>query len=1327
MKHPSVFLVFLPLCVFAGARTAAAFEDRAPALRDLPEIVPGFEIRLFAREPVVRNPCSLAFDRRGRMFVGMGPQYRNPTPSTPPDSVVIVQDSDGDGVGDRTHTFATGFNCIQGLAWHGRDLWVANAPDLTVVRDLDGDDVADEYVRVFTDLGNIEHGIHGLNWAPDGRLYFTKGNSKGVVVSEWKTDEPDRLAPRPFRELWGVPGPPDAPDFPEPKTFTRETYRNTYQDPRDDWGRMGGVLRCDDMGRDLEIVARGLRNPYGLAFNDSFDWLGTDQDQNEGDRLFMPFFGAHFGWSHAWSTHWTGENHLPTVPISAPVFAGSGSGVVWADAPHWPPSHRGVWIINDWLLKSTHIYRPSWDGALVRPRGGSWETLITGKDALYRPVDMAFGPDGALYILGWGRGYGVEWDKDGNMTNEGRIFRVAPRNAAPLPPPDPTPLESLSVAALIGEFSSWLAVRRIDARNELVRRGAAVLPDLLAALRSGNLPRMQETWTVWAAARCGMDDRDLVAMARPSPLHPGLHLNLQAIRILGERRSPALDDVVAAALRDPAEPRVRFAAVQAAHQAGAKSLADRLIAHAATESDRIAFYATWQALRDLVPADRLRPLLRSGQAGHRRAALLALLDSPEAQPDKEQLLALTRDPDTDVRTVASLGLGRALHDAAPAATDSASPAARLATDITAESGKPYLAGVLAKGNPSYSDRPYVFTAVPDSLDGAQMIRTANDDDGSRGRSFLTFDLPVESTVMVAHDVRLSERPEWLNAFADTDLSIATDDTRFHLWSRDFPAGRVTLGGNLAAPVRGPKANYFVVIRPAPLTPRAFPTTEPESLAALAKANPRRGEALYFLTAGCAACHRVGNRGINFGPDLTNLGDRMEARFIVQSLLDPSAVITEGFSAQVVEAGGNSYAGILLSTGSRLKLGLPGGTTVELPADTITRHESLPVSPMPPQGALLSPQDVADITAWLLSQKATAARPAAVPSPAPATAAATAASAPSTSAPSTASAAAGASVPSDLVAELRDDRIILRHGGQTVAHYVFRDPAILRPHFANLLAPDGTPVTRTHPPVEGVDATDHATMHPGVWLGFGDLNGEDFWRNKGRIEHVRFIEPPAATDEGVTFATENRLRTADGPSLGTQISRLSLSALDRGFLLVWQADFLPDGQDLVFGDQEEMGLGVRVATPLAETNGGLITSSSGEQTAKKTWGRSFEWCDYAGAVNGRRAGVTLMPDPSNFRASWFHNRDYGVMVANPFGRKAMNQGETSRVVVRPGERLSLRFGVFLHAEPAAAPEPAAPPAAPPASLTAAYRRFLERPAAAPADRGGSESSPASDAR
>ncbi len=63
------------------------------------------------------------------------------------------------------------------------------------MRDLDGDDVADEYVRVFANLGNIEHALHGLNWGPEGKLHMSKGNSKGQHL-------PECYAPQSFRELW---------------------------------------------------------------------------------------------------------------------------------------------------------------------------------------------------------------------------------------------------------------------------------------------------------------------------------------------------------------------------------------------------------------------------------------------------------------------------------------------------------------------------------------------------------------------------------------------------------------------------------------------------------------------------------------------------------------------------------------------------------------------------------------------------------------------------------------------------------------------------------------------------------------------------------------------------------------------------------------------------------------------------------------------------------------------------------------------------------------------------------------------------------------------
>lgn len=255
---------------------------------------------------------------------------------------------------------------------------------------------------------------------------------------------------------------------------------------------------------------------------------------------------------------------------------------------------------------------------------------------------------------------------------------------------------------------------------------------------------------------------------------------------------------------------------------------------------------------------------------------------------------------------------------------------------------------------------------------------------------------------------------------------------------------------------------------------------------------------------------------------------------------------------------------------------------------------------------------------------------------------------------------------------------LLDAGQPMGEFVFKDSQILRPHFRNLRAPGGLQVTRNQPPIEGQDADDHADMHPGVWLAFGDVSGQDFWRNKASIRHDRFLIAPQAKGDRLTFATQCTMLGSDGQELARQDSQFTLRQVKAGYLLTLDATFTPIADNFYFGDQEEMGLGARVASGITEKGGGLIASSSGDKTAKATWGKAYDWCDYSGQVQKKHVGITLMTHPKNFRPSWWHNRDYGVFVANAFGRKAMNQGDVSRVEVKKGETLRLRYGVLLHA-------------------------------------------------
>jgi hypothetical protein len=259
----------------------------------------------------------------------------------------------------------------------------------------------------------------------------------------------------------------------------------------------------------------------------------------------------------------------------------------------------------------------------------------------------------------------------------------------------------------------------------------------------------------------------------------------------------------------------------------------------------------------------------------------------------------------------------------------------------------------------------------------------------------------------------------------------------------------------------------------------------------------------------------------------------------------------------------------------------------------------------------------------------------------------------------------------------DDRLLIFHMEQQIAEYVFRDSTILRPYFAGLCTNDGIPVSRNHPPVVGNDDTDHDTMHPGLWMGFGDFGGSDFWRNKGRISHLKFLKSPTADGNQLSFDTESEVMSADGMRLCLLISRFVLLKLDSNWLLSWEAEFHSNSSEIAFGDQEEMGFGARVATQITEKRGGQITSSAGLSTATATWGQPAAWCDYSGQITNQPAGITLMAASDNFRESWWHNRDYGVFVANPFGRAAMKQGDASRVPVTPGTPFRMRFGACIH--------------------------------------------------
>ncbi len=142
---------------------------------------------------------------------------------------------------------------------------------------------------------------------------------------------------------------------------------------------------------------------------------------------------------------------------------------------------------------------------------------------------------------------------------------------------------------------------------------------------------------------------------------------------------------------------------------------------------------------------------------------------------------------------------------------------------------------------------------------------------------------------------------------------------------------------------------------------------------LDKADADRGRRLFFSRSGgqCSRCHQIGNRGNNFAPDLSGIGLRAKAKDIVAAILNPSARITEGFRTYIiVTEDGKTYTGVVVEeTGLALKLINVDGRPVNIRKKEVEERRSIDVSAMPSNyKQFLTPQQVADLTAYLLTQR-----------------------------------------------------------------------------------------------------------------------------------------------------------------------------------------------------------------------------------------------------------------------------------------------------------------------------------------------------------------------
>ena len=269
-------------------------------------------------------------------------------------------------------------------------------------------------------------------------------------------------------------------------------------------------------------------------------------------------------------------------------------------------------------------------------------------------------------------------------------------------------------------------------------------------------------------------------------------------------------------------------------------------------------------------------------------------------------------------------------------------------------------GLLNEHSEAYIDRAYQLVEIPAHLDGLPFIRSANADAESQVKGGMSFELLFPSRVYIADDTRAPQPPGWLtDQFDGTDQFLSTEDARHRIYQADFPAGLVRLGSNQSSP-RVSKSSYIVILEPQFLQPQSSTTSIQKVLDVLDQGNPQRGQALFHdaRAANCVACHALENRGQVLAPNLMDIFSRSEPEVLIQSILDPSAVITEGFASQAIETtDGETYSGLVVSESGRdILIADANGQTRRILKSQIELREGSELSAMPGGfGDILSPR------------------------------------------------------------------------------------------------------------------------------------------------------------------------------------------------------------------------------------------------------------------------------------------------------------------------------------------------------------------------------------
>lgn len=530
------------------------------ALRRM-KVPEGFQVELVAAEPDIVNPVAMTFDERGRIWITESLEYPRLTAGPGRDRVKILEDTDGDGSVDKATIFADGLNIPSGIAVGHGGVWVANAPDILFLRDVDGDDRADEKQVVVTGFGRADtHELpNSLSWGPDGYLYGLNG-----VFNPSRIEQNGRV-----------------------------------------WEFTCAVFRIDPRSRKFELFAEGTSNPWGITWD---PWGHAFLSACVIDHLWhIVETGYYHRQAGAYPPFTWKLGSIVTHTHQKAAYCG----IHYFDSDAYPESYRDRLYMGNIHGNCINVDRLERRGATYIAHAEP--DFLSTDDVWFMPVAQKTGPDGCLYILDWYDRYhcyqDARRDPEGIDRLRGRLYRIRHRDAPQAPRGGELNMAQETSEQLINRLSSRnIYFREVATRLLAERQDESVRPTLEQLVLAPQTPQKTRMHALWALIGYGPLPEAFHEKLFESPLPM---VRMWAVRAAGNQQqvSAAIVERVREAAADPS-PDVQLQVAIAAGKIAQLDPLPILVQIAAQCGDDPVIPAiVWQNLVRLLP-DRGADFLR---------------------------------------------------------------------------------------------------------------------------------------------------------------------------------------------------------------------------------------------------------------------------------------------------------------------------------------------------------------------------------------------------------------------------------------------------------------------------------------------------------------------------------------------------------------------------------------------------------------------------------------------------------------------------------------------------------------------------------------------